>query len=219
MNSDSPASSQHSTDLCSFTRQSVCNVDEGSTSTQHSTDSCASTREGVCNVDEGLGQPTAEDTASDRSVPHMTNAQVNWCGPCQRSFPTATGFGRHMRRIHPLSKDPEQSGTLDQVFLYPLARVWTCAACQDSFGALQSLTRHHKRVHPRMHFNLVYQCSACSQEFDTGRRASNHYQIHKRGGLGSQPTSSALHSARPPGPPPCRGCSASGAHTSDGPHP
>ena len=47
-----------------------------------------------------------------------------------------------------------------------------------------------------MTFNYVYRCSVCDREFDTGRRASNHYQTHKRGGTEAAPAGSAPRSTR-----------------------
>ena len=61
---------------------------------------------------------------------------------------------------------------------------------------LATETRHQRRVHPQMTFNYVYRCSVCDREFDTGRRASNHYQTHKRGGTEAAPAGSAPRSTR-----------------------
>jgi len=92
------------------------------------------------------------------------------CEYCGKNLATLAGWRRHIARMHRVVAAEANApvGPQTQVFSYPL------------FFTFQTLQRHQKRFHAGTAFISVFRCSRCDLEYDTARRAANHFQIHRK---------------------------------------
>ena len=104
------------------------------------------------------------------------------CEYCGKHLATLAGWRRHIARMHRVVAEEADApiSPQTQVFTYPLPDRWPCSLCRETFFTFQTLQRHLKRFHVGTAFISVFRCSRCDLEYDTARKAANHFQIQRK---------------------------------------
>ena len=75
------------------------------------------------------------------------------------------------------SQDTMQHNSHDPVLiLYPTQTIYTRPLCQKDYAIYSSWTRHLSCDHPTHKVEMVFECSACGQQYPSKRSVATHFR-------------------------------------------